>query len=194
MTVSQNPPAPLSALQDVALHDEIIAIKSSSEQQFYPVDKLQAHVDNIPHVAVSIFIFDDDKLLLQKRAATKYHSADLWANSVCSHPRWNESAAQCASRRLTEELGWAVPVKQFAEISYQAKVGELFENEHVHCFYGVHNKNNDIQQFNGIEVADVRWLTLAQIDELLHSNQDDFSAWFKIYMTQHRHLIEAIMQ
>lgn len=77
--------APQSALNDIGLHEQITAYDKLNKQHFFPVDKLQAHVDNIPHVAISIFIFNGERLLLQKRASTKYHSAGLWANTVCSH-------------------------------------------------------------------------------------------------------------
>lgn len=184
---------PPDTLNDVGLHETIIAIENSSTGRFYPIDKLEAHVNNIPHVAVSIFIFDENRLLIQQRAATKYHSAGRWANSVCTHPHWQESAEDCAGRRLKEELGWHVPLSKFAEISYEAAVGELFENEYVHCFYGKHSRYNDIQRFNPVEVGDVRWLTLEEIDRQMKSDPEQFSEWFKIYMSQHRHLIEELI-
>jgi len=96
--------APASALLDIGLHEKIIAIDPVNGA--YPIDKLEAHLQNVPHVAISIFVFDNKHLLLQQRAATKYHSAGLWANTVCSHPRWNESPEACAERRMDEELGW----------------------------------------------------------------------------------------
>lgn len=91
---------------------------------------------NVPHVVISIFVFHGQRLLLQKRADTKYHSGGLWANTVCSYPRWNEEAQICAGRRLQEEMAWEVPLKEFGRIDYATRVGTLYENEHVHCFYG----------------------------------------------------------
>jgi len=46
----------------------------------FPIGKLDAHLENIPHMAISIFVFYRHKLLLQKRAATKYHSGGLWVD------------------------------------------------------------------------------------------------------------------
>ena len=85
--------APDSTLQDVGLHEQITAIGDQDgdlRDNYYAIDKLEAHVSNVRHVAVSIFVFKDNRLLLQRRAKTKYHSAGLWANTVCSHPRWND--------------------------------------------------------------------------------------------------------
>ena len=189
---TDTPEVPQSSLSDVGLHEQITAIESLNGKQYFPVDKLEAHVKNIPHVAISIFVFDGEYLLLQKRAATKYHSAGLWANTVCSHPRWNESIEDCARRRLHEELGWQVPLKRFGSIDYKARVGELFENEHVHCFEGQHNSLHNVGEFNSTEVEAVQWLTIREILQQLSKHPETFTEWFKIYMTRHRQMIEAL--
>ncbi len=186
--------APESALNDIGLHEQITAIDNLDRDQYFPIDKLQAHIENIPHVAISIFILDGERLLLQKRASTKYHSAGLWANTVCSHPRWDETAKDCANRRLQEELGWQVPLTSFGSIDYAARVGDLFENEHVHCFYGKHSNENNIQSYNPTEVDDVEWLTLTEVFEYITENPARFTEWFRIYMTRHRQMIMSLLQ
>ncbi len=185
---------PQSALKDIGLQEHITAIENLEQQQYFPIEKLKAHTDNVRHVAVSIFIFHQNKLLLQKRASTKYHSAGLWANTVCSHPRWQESAEDCANRRLQEELGWQVPLTLFGSIDYSAPVGDLFENEHVHCFHGTHSSANDIENYNRIEVEDVEWLSLPEVLQQLADNPARFTEWFRIYMTQHRSMITDLLQ
>jgi isopentenyl-diphosphate delta-isomerase type 1 len=70
-----------------------------------PVEKLEVHRRGLRHKAVSVFVMARDKVLIQRRALTKYHTPGLWANTCCTHPLWNESAADCAVRRLDEELG-----------------------------------------------------------------------------------------
>jgi isopentenyl-diphosphate delta-isomerase len=182
----------LSAV-DVGLHDTITAI-ASSDDQYYPIDKLDAHVMDIPHLAVSIFIFHENKLLLQRRAESKYHSGGLWTNSVCSHPRWQEDIHACADRRLREEIGLQCNLTQFATISYQAQVGELYERERVHCFVGFID-NPELVVPNPQEVDGVEWSRLSTIDEMVSSTPDRFTEWFKIYMHSHRELInDAALQ
>jgi isopentenyl-diphosphate delta-isomerase len=185
---------PTMAMRDTNLHELITAIDSDTEHGFYPISKLDAHIHNVPHVAVSIFVFHDERLLLQKRAQTKYHSGGLWANTVCSHPRWNESARDCADRRLQEELGWAVPLKEFGRISYAARVGELYENEYVHCFQGAMHDDPVLDNFNQDEVSAIDWLTLPEIMRKIEIQPNSFSAWFKIYMSQHRAMIDSVMR
>ena len=182
--------APESALRDIGLHEQIIAIDTN---QPYPIDKLEAHLTDTRHVAISIFVFHDTKLLLQQRAATKYHSAGLWANTVCSHPRWDESVSECADRRLNEELGWNTPLSEFGTIDYRAQVGELYENEHVHCFSGELTDLAQSEHFNPQEVAAVEWLTLAEIQQQIERRPETFTEWFKIYMSTHRDMIDALL-
>lgn len=182
-----------STVIDGNLHDLITAVNEHDNSAAYPVEKLDAHVNNIRHAAISIFVFDGSHMLLQQRARTKYHSGGLWANAVCSHPRWQESARACAGRRLEEELGWSVPVVKFGEISYQAQVGALYENEFVHCFHGRFDRRIDVRQYNSEEVCDVKWLTIAEAVRQIERHPDDFTEWFKIYMTEHRHMIDALL-
>ncbi len=211
---STKPLAPASALLDTGLHEKITAIclspgdmpldaeqGSNASSSTYPIDKLDAHLQNIPHAAISIFVFSRDRLLLQQRAATKYHSAGLWANTVCSHPRWEETASSCAQRRLKEELGWTTSLTAGEKIDYHAQVGELFENEQVQCFYGTLQDRPDAEScvenlsslFNPGEVSSLCWMNLQEIDSALLATPDIFSAWFKIYMSQHRDKLQRMM-
>lgn len=171
---------------DSNLHELITGIRDDA---LYPIEKLDAHERNVPHVAISIFILDGQRLLLQRRASTKYHSGGLWANSVCSHPRWQESTADCAQRRLGEELGWHLPLKHIGEIRYNAPVGDLFENEQVHCFVGQFDHSIDTDQFNRDEVSEIKWMSIKNIPAAIHTQPEIYTEWFKIYMAQHRELL-----
>lgn len=62
-------------------------------------EKLDAHRRGILHRAISVFVFNSrGELMLQKRSKTKYHSAGLWSNTCCSHPRPGEDAETAARR------------------------------------------------------------------------------------------------
>jgi isopentenyl-diphosphate delta-isomerase len=178
---------------DIGLDEIIIAIGSSGEPEYYPINKWDAHVNNIPHMAISVFVVCDDHMLLQRRAPTKYHSPGTWANTVCSHPRWNESVESCARRRLAEEIGCELSLVQFTCIEYQAAVGELYENERVSCFVGRTQSQELTLKLNPQEVSEVCWLTLPQIRHKIQHTPEQFSAWFKIYMDQYAERIEPLM-
>lgn len=160
----------------------------------YPVEKLEAHRRSIPHLAVSVFVFWNDRLLLQQRAETKYHAGGLWTNTCCSHPRWGEAAADCAHRRLREELGWDTPLTACGTIRYVAPVGELFENELVHCFGARLETPAPCDGFDPAEVKAVRYETLSDILGEQQANPAMFTPWFLIYMREYRDLIAGRMR
>ena len=82
-----------------------ILIPAWVDGKLTPVEKLHAHTHGLKHQAVSVFVMNRGRILLQQRAAHKYHTPNLWANTCCTHPDWAEDPAQCATRRLDEELG-----------------------------------------------------------------------------------------
>lgn len=177
---------------DPSLLESITAINAAGDG-YYPIGKLQAHKQNVLHMAISIFIFKEQRLLLQKRADCKYHSAGLWANTVCSHPRWNESSEDCANRRLLEELGWSTRLKHFGQITYSARVGDLFENEQVQCYYGHIRNEVDLGNFNRKEVSEIQWLSISEIKDQIQSTPEVFSEWFKIYISDYHKMIETLV-
>lgn len=176
---------------DRNLSELIIGIDGKKENTKYPIEKLDAHINKVQHVAISIFIFCGPLMLLQKRATSKYHSGGLWANTVCSHPKWKESVDNCATRRLQEELGFVVPLRKFGELSYAARVGDLYENEYVHCFIGHLDQSEIPKHFNREEVSATMWLSLPDIETQMSNEPESFSAWFKIYMHKHQSMINS---
>ena len=80
--------------------DQITIPAIAADESLYPIEKIEAHRLGVLHQAVSIFVFCGADLLVQRRAAGKYHCGGLWANSCCSHPHWGETLQDCAERRL----------------------------------------------------------------------------------------------
>src|SRR5262245_60925262 len=103
----------------------------------FAVGKMDAHRRGQKHLAVSVFVFAGDAMLIQRRADGKYHCGGLWANTCCTHPHWGETTSDCAHRRLVEELGLKLPLFLRSVVEYRADVGSgLVENERVHVFRG----------------------------------------------------------
>ena len=77
---------------------EVILVNENDEQ-VGTMDKLEAHKQAKLHRAFSVFIFNSKgQMLLQQRAAGKYHSAGLWTNACCSHPAPGEDTNMAAQR------------------------------------------------------------------------------------------------
>jgi isopentenyl-diphosphate Delta-isomerase len=85
-------------------------------------DKLAVHQPpGRLHLAFSVFLFaDDGSLLIQRRAATKYHFPLAWANSCCSHPQPGEDLVTSAELRVKEELGLTGELCVVGNFTYRA--------------------------------------------------------------------------
>lgn len=145
------------------------------------IEKLTAHKTPILHRAFSVFLYDGDKILLQKRAENKYHSGGLWANSCCSHQRANTEFFTCVKTRLNHELGIneKINLKELFTFTYLSKYNDnLYEYEFDHVILGKY-KQQDIN-FNKDEISEVKWWKISEIEEQLVKNPTMFSTWFLI--------------
>ncbi|MEX1023558.1 MAG: isopentenyl-diphosphate Delta-isomerase [Planctomycetota bacterium] len=117
---------------------ERVVLVDEADRELGTREKLVAHQRGELHRALSVFLFDvHGRVLLQRRALGKYHSAGLWANACCSHPRPGEDVAEAARRRLAEELGVEAQLKAAGTFLYRAEVGAgLVEHELDHVFVG----------------------------------------------------------
>src|SRR6185503_16709121 len=101
-------------------------------------EKMEAHEKGLLHRAFSIFVFNSrGEVLMQQRAPGKYHSAGLWTNACCSHPRPGEKTEEAARRRLREELGFETALTEIFDFIYRAEfVNGLAEHEYDHVYVG----------------------------------------------------------
>ena len=87
--------------------EELVVLVDEHDNQVGLMPKMEAHEKAILHRAFSVFIFNNQgELMLQQRAATKYHSPLLWTNTCCSHQRDGETSLAAGKRRLQEEMAY----------------------------------------------------------------------------------------
>ncbi|MGD9916564.1 MAG: isopentenyl-diphosphate Delta-isomerase [Paenirhodobacter sp.] len=148
------------------------------------VDKMEVHRLGLRHKAVSIFVLDGENVLIQRRAAGKYHSAGLWANTCCTHPRWEERPEECAVRRLREELGITGLYPAHADrLEYRADVGEgLVEHEVVDIYLAYAKPGMTIAP-DPTEVSETRWIGLYDLTAEVRRHPERFSKWLAIYLS-----------
>lgn len=85
------------------------------------MEKIEAHEKAVLHRAFSVFVFNDNnELMLQQRAKSKYHSPLLWTNTCCSHQRKGESNISAGKRRLQEEMGFVCELEEVFSFIYKA--------------------------------------------------------------------------
>lgn len=162
-------------------------IPAWADGQLQPMDKLTVHRLGLRHPAVSVFLKVGDAFLWQQRAAGKYHSGLLWANTCCTHAHWGEAAEPCARRRLREELGIDAPrLTALGRVEYRADVGSgMTEHEVVDVFLADLPRRPDLRP-DPAEVAATAWLTLADVDGSIAADPARFTPWLKLYLTDHR--------
>lgn len=164
---------------DSARNDELILV-DGSDKQIATATKLQAHVDGLLHRAFSVLLVregaDGLELLLAKRSKMKYHSADLWANSCCSHPRAGEGTIDAAYRRVHEELGCeAQNLREIAAFAYRAVFDNgITEYEYDHVLVGTFAGALDLDPN---EVSETRWVRPDELVQELVEQPDHFAAW-----------------
>lgn len=158
-------------------HERVILV-DERDRELGAAEKLRAHLEGALHRAFSIFVFDRvGRLLLQKRARTKYHSGGLWSNTCCGHPRPGEVTAEAARRRLREEMGLDCELTEAFSFTYRAELdNRLVEHEYDHVFVG---------RFDGEprpaaeEVEDWRWVTPSDLARELRANPAAYSFWLR---------------
>jgi isopentenyl-diphosphate Delta-isomerase len=143
------------------------------------MEKMKAHMNGSLHRAVSVFIFNSNgEMLLQKRALHKYHSAGIWSNAACTHPKENETTLTAAKRRLMEEIGLESELDYAFSFIYKAHLDNgLIEHELDHVFIGFSDNSPKINQE---EVCDWKYISESDLKTKLISNPDEYSEWFKI--------------
>ena len=158
---------------------ENVILVDEKDNQVGLMPKLEAHQKGLLHRAFSVFIFNSDyKLLLQKRASSKYHSGGLWTNTCCSHPRDGEDIIDAANRRLDEEMGIKTSLRKVFDFIYTAELdNNLIENEFDHVFYGVYDIDPII---NKDEAEDFKWVDMETLKNDIENNTDQYTVWFKI--------------
>lgn len=166
--------------------EEFVVLVNPKDEVLGLMEKQQAHVNGLLHRAFSVFLFNDEgEMLLQKRAAEKYHSPGQWTNAVCSHPRNDETYKDGARRRVKEELGIDVEITEKFHFIYKADVGGgLWEHELDHVFTGIYNADFNL---NINEVEAVRYISIENLDKEMAENPEQFTEWFKIILEEYKH-------
>src|SRR5690348_12322060 len=119
-------------------NEEMVVLVDARDRETGVAPKNVVHYVGLRHRAFSIVLLDDlGRVLLQRRSETKYHSAGLWANSCCGHPRPGETIRDAAVRRAREELGATVTLRKVGTFVYRVPVSAtMIEHEYDHVFVG----------------------------------------------------------
>lgn len=158
---------------------EKVILVDENDNPIAEMEKIEAHKKAQLHRAVSLFVFDsNNKLLMQRRAISKYHSPGLWTNTACTHPFPNESNEDAVIRRLKEEMGISIKqVRKIFDFIYKEELGNgITEYEFDHVFVGF---SDDLPVLNPDEVSDFDYVDLNVVLEQVKLSPQNYTVWFK---------------
>ena len=170
--------------------EELVVLVDEHDNQVGLMPKMEAHEKAVLHRAFSVFVFNDQgELMLQQRAATKYHSPLLWTNTCCSHQRDGETSLAAGKRRLQEEMGFVCDLTEVFQFVYKAPFDNgLTEHELDHVMIGTYNGEPNI---NPEEVASHKWMSLEDVKNDMEDNPQQYTAWFKIIFKEYYHRLRS---
>ncbi len=163
---------------------EHVILVDGQDNEIGTMEKMEAHEKGLLHRAFSIVIFNSKgEMLLQQRAAEKYHSSGLWTNACCSHPRPGEAIEDAGKRRLLQEMGFTCNLKYSHKFLYKVELeNQLTEYEWDYVLVGYY----DVAPAINIEEAQAwKWESLASIQRDASENPQRYTCWFKLILNHH---------
>ncbi|MTI38678.1 isopentenyl-diphosphate Delta-isomerase [Fulvivirga lutimaris] len=159
---------------------EVILVNSKDEELGI-LDKMEAHFEGVLHRAFSVLVYNSKgEMLIQKRAADKYHSGGLWTNACCSHQHPGESSEVAAKRRLKEEIGLEANPEFLYKFIYKAELdNNLTEFEYDHVLTCI---TDDKPVLNPAEVEDFQYVDIKSLMLDIQQNPTNYTFWFKQIM------------
>lgn len=169
--------------------EEKVILVNENDQQIGLMPKLEAHEKAVLHRAFSVFVLNEkNEIMLQQRASHKYHSPLLWTNTCCSHQREGETNIQAGTRRLFEEMGFSVELKELFHFIYKAPFDNgLTEHELDHVMIGYYNNTPKI---NPDEVESWKWMCIEDVKKDMQLHPELYTVWFKIIFDEFYHYLE----
>ncbi len=158
---------------------EMLILVDEQDRQIGTGEKMEVHRKGLLHRCFSIFVFDErGRVLMQKRAAGKYHSGGLWTNTCCSHPRAGEELIDAAHRRLREEMGFDCELEERLTFVYRAELdNELTEHEYDHLLVGSWDGSvaPEPEEADGYE-----WIEVDELRDEISRRPERFTVWSRI--------------
>jgi len=145
-------------------------------------EKMRAHTNGGKlHRAISVYIFNSKgEIMMQRRAADKYHSGKLWSNTCCTNCYEGETALQSAHRSLRKEMGFDCDIKEEFSTIYRAELDKgMTEHEYLHVYFGKYDGNPEVNKY---EVMDWKWMSLDELLKDVQSNPNKYTEWLKILL------------
>ncbi len=171
------------------IQEEKVILVNQNDEPIGLMPKMEAHEKGLLHRAFSVFILNSkNEIMLQQRAAHKYHSPMLWTNTTCSHQRDGETNLQAGNRRLMEEMGITTELKELFHFIYKAPFDNgLTEHELDHVMIGYYD---DEPNLNAEEAESWKWMGIDAVKDDMQQQPELYTVWFKIIFDEFYHYLE----
>jgi isopentenyl-diphosphate Delta-isomerase len=162
---------------------EHVILVDEQDHEIGTMEKMEAHRKGLLHRAFSIVIFNSKgEMLLQQRAAEKYHSGGLWTNACCSHPRPGETLEDAGKRKLLQEMGFSCNLNYSHKFIYKVELdNQLTEYEWDYVLVGNYDGTPVV---NPLEAQAWKYQSLASIRKHANENPEDYTCWFRLMLNQ----------
>lgn len=169
--------------------EEHVILVNEKDEPIGLMPKMEAHEKAVLHRAFSVFILNSkNEIMLQQRAAHKYHSPLLWTNTCCSHQREGETNIMAGSRRLREEMGFKAELKELFSFIYKAPFDNgLTEHELDHVMIGYYDGEPEL---NPDEAENWKWMAIEDVKEDMKLRPEIYTVWFRIIFDEFYHYLE----
>jgi isopentenyl-diphosphate Delta-isomerase len=134
--------------------------------------------DGILHRAFTILIINArGEYLLQRRSGDKLLWPLCWETTCSGHPRVGEDLEEAAGKRLAEELGFSVAMRDVGRFIYKvAYDGAGIEWEVCHLLVGSFDGE---ARPDAAEVAEVRHVDLATLQAEIAAGRGEYAPWLE---------------
>lgn len=158
--------------------EDFLILVDENDTPWGKLEKSLVHQKGLLHRAFSVFIFNTNgELLLQQRSDEKYHSAGLWTNTCCSHPRYGEYLCHAIERRLEEEMGLKCNTEFVFSFRYKTTFDNgLTEHEIDHVYFGI---TDDTPQPASSEVKKWKYTDLHTLGEQIKAMPELYTFWLR---------------
>lgn len=129
---------------------------------------------------VHVFVVNrDGRLLLQRLAATRRRHPTRWGSSVAGYLHAGESYLSAARRRLGEELGLEVPLRELLKVEMEDEESTKF----VSLFEAVAGSpiNGEPTQIDAL-----RYWDTAELDQAVIDHAEAFTPTFRLLYSAYR--------
>lgn len=142
---------------------ELVDVVDDADRVVATVTRAEMRARRLQHRAVAVAVFGSDgRLLVHRRADTKDVWPGQWDIAAGGVVGAGEDYAEAARRELAEELGVEMPVDRFVELG-----AGRFRDESVSLLgRGYRVVHDGPFTFTDGEIAEVRWVTFAELDAL----------------------------